>query len=196
MTGTSDNHAEQALLEGLLREAAKDDPEATWALLGHVYKELKVLAHGTRNHSPKSVGPGTTELLHETFLRLLKTGKKQSWEHRRYFFAAAMGALQNVWIDHLRRANSRKRGAGRTPFPLSDEFAAAEDADVLADADAVERALAQLQATLPEAYTAFQCRYFGHLTVSDTAELLELSTKKVVQRSELARAWLSSRLTH
>jgi RNA polymerase sigma factor (TIGR02999 family) len=136
-------------------------------------------------------GPGrtlqTTELVHEAYLKLVDE-TQVTRRGRAYFFAAAANAMRQVLVDRARRRRASKRGSGRAALSL-DEGSVAVDtfADELVSLD---DALGQLASISERQARVVDCRYFGGLTVEETAEALGVSPRTVKSDWALARAWL------
>ncbi len=137
----------------------------------------------------------TTALVHEAYLRLIDQSRVE-WRNRAQFFGVAAQLMRRLLVDHARRRRARKRGDGLRPLTLEDAdmapdaSAAGEAVDVLVLHEALER-LAELderQARIVE------LRYFGGLTIEDTAEALRISPATVKREWAVARAWLRREL--
>jgi RNA polymerase sigma factor (TIGR02999 family) len=152
-----------------------------------VYAELKRMA---RRQLAREV-PGhtlqTTALVHEAYLRLVdatRVGEKG----RAYFFAAASRAMRRILVDHARRHGSEKRGGGRVREPLTPEVARVDAfAGEILD---LHRALDRLAHRSPRQARVVECRYFGGMSVEETADALDVSPRTVKSDWAMARAWL------
>jgi RNA polymerase sigma factor (TIGR02999 family) len=133
----------------------------------------------------------TTELVHEVYLRLVDQ-TQVTRRGRAYFFAAAARAMRQVLIDRARRRQAVKRGGGQGALDL-DQASIAVDAfaDGLVDVDAALEDLARLS---PRQVHVVECRYFGGMSVAETAEALDISPRTVKSDWALARAWLYNAL--
>ena len=129
----------------------------------------------------------TTDLVHEAYLRLVGDDDVTR-RGRAYFYAAAARAMRHVLVDAARRRNAAKRGSGATAVSL-DALTAAEEtfAHELLDLDAAIRELERRHA---RAARVVECRYFGGMSVEDTADVLGVSPRTVKSDWALARAWL------
>lgn len=175
----------------LLLAISPDDPGAFEQLMPVLYDELRQMAHRQlagerRNHTLQ-----TTALVHEAYLRLVDQTKITE-RGRAYFFAAAARTMRHVLIDYARRRKSKKRGGGRAPISLEENHLSIDAyADELLDLD---RALEQLAALNPRHARVVECRYFGGLSVKETAAALDISYRTVENDWALARAWLRNAL--
>ena len=163
------------------------DAAALERLIPLVYDELRRLADRQLAHErgPSTLQP--TAVVHEAFLKLVDQ-KRVTWKNRGHFFAVAAQTMRRLLVDHARRRDAEKRGGAATRVPLdaADVAAAPKDADVIALDQALER-LAALDATQAK---VVELRYFGGLTLEETAEVLGASPSTVGRAFRLAKAWL------
>lgn len=171
-----------------LLETVEETGERTvHQLLPLVYDELRQLAH--RHLAREQVGHTlrTTALVHEAYLRLVDDARVTK-RGRAYFFAAAGQAMRQVLIDYSRRRNAWKRGGGQAEVTL-DEGSATVDAFAMELLD-LDAALERLASVNPRQARVVECRYFGGLSVEETATALDVSPRTVKSDWALARAWL------
>lgn len=170
-----------------LVEQTRDPSEAVDRLIPPIYDELKRMAHAqlAREGGPRTLQ--TTALVHEAWLKLVD-GSRVGRRGRAYFFGAAARAMRQVLVDHARRAGALKRGGDRVVETL-DEGAGRVDAFAAELLD-LHRALERLEAIGPRQARVVECRYFGGLSVEETAEALEVSPRTVKSDWAMARAWL------
>jgi len=114
------------------------------------------------------------------------------WRSRAHFFAIASRAMRNVLVDHAVRRGAAKRGAGATVLTLEDHDAAREQP--LDDLIALSEALTRLEQLDARQARVVECRYFGGLTLEETAEALKTSPATVSRDWTFARAWLHNEL--
>ncbi|MGH7573417.1 MAG: ECF-type sigma factor [Gemmatimonadota bacterium] len=174
-----------------LIEAVTAGGDSLEDLLPIVYEELRQIAR--RHLRGEQVGHTlrTTALVHEAYFKLVDHTRVTS-KGRAYFFAAAAQAMRQVLVDHARRRSAHKRGGGAPPFSIDDaEIAVDEYADELIDLD---RALADLQELSPRQMRVVECRFFGGMSVEETAEALDVSPRTVTGDWSVARAWLYNAL--
>lgn len=177
----------------LLAEAGSAEPrELMSQLVVLVYDELKQMASRqlSREGGPRTLD--TTGLVHEAYLKLVDESVPPP--NRRYFFGAAARAMRQVLVDAARRRNRLKRGGGVRPLSL-DEARVAVDA-YAAELVHLDEALKRLARQHPRPARVVECRYFGGLSVEDTAELLGISSRTVKRDWTFARAWLHRDLEH
>ena len=171
----------------LLRAWRQGDRAAEADLLPLVYAELRARAARALGRERLDHTLQPTALVHEAYLRLV--GQEQAdWQDRTHFFAIAAKLMRQILTDHARRHGSAKRGGGRRPAPLAaaGEVAAPEAPDF----EALDEALARLGRFDSEAVRIVELRYFGGLTVEETAQALGCSPSTVVRQWRAARAWL------
>ncbi len=177
----------------LLAAIESGDPWAAEELLPLVYGELRRLAARkmAREAAWHTLHP--TDLVHEAYLRLVRGGEAGGWASRGHFYAAAAEAMRRILIEAARRKASLKRGGGRRKVALPSELAD-RPSSALDDLLALDEALERLEREDPESFRLVMLRYFGGLTVSQTAEVLGLSTRTVKRHWSFARAWLQREL--
>ena len=172
------------------------DVSARDRLMQAVYQELRMLAHAQRRRERSDLTLNTTALVHEAYFKLLGPNRP-GFDDRGHFFSAAARAMRQVLVDHARSRSRKKRGGGQRPValdavgPLPDEDTDARQAAELLDLDAALTQLAELD---PRQAQVVECRYFGGLSVEETAEALSLSESTVKREWRSARAWLYAAL--
>ena len=152
-----------------------------------VYAELRRIAAREMRRERPGRTLQTTALVHEAYLRLLKDASL-SFENRAHFLGIAARAMREILIEHARGRAARKRGGGAVRLTLDDLAApvAAPSVDVLALDEALERL-----ARFDERHArVVELRYFGGLSVEETAAAMKLSPATVKRAWTLARAWL------
>lgn len=175
----------------LLLEAGQGRPDALERLLPLVYGELRRLASHHRRRFRDERSPGTSSLVHEAYLRLADA-TRVDWRSRGQFFCLASRAMRSVLIDNARRYSRRKRAGDKRPFPLDEAtlVSQARGEELLA----LDEALGRLEALDGRRARVVECRFFGGLTVEETAEALTLSPATVKRDWDEARAWLYAEL--
>lgn len=175
-------------LTNLLAEWGRGSQPALDRLLPYVYDELRTLARSylRRERFDNTVQTGT--LVHEAFVRLFQ-GRGIAWEGRRHFFGVAARLMRQILVDHARSRDAAKRGSGKADQPLSSVLSVAVqtmDVSVLA----LDRALDQLAAVDADQARVVELRFFGGLSIEETAEAMGVSTGTVKREWTMARAWL------
>jgi RNA polymerase sigma factor (TIGR02999 family) len=155
-----------------------------------VYDELRRLAHArlSREAGPQLLQP--TELVHEAYLRLIRQ-QRLEWKSRTHFYGVAAHLMRLILVDWARRDHCAKRGG---PNACRVDLSHVEAPGKALDADALAQALERLSKLDPRQSRIVEMRYFGGLTVEETAEALEISAKTVRRDWEVARAWLHGEL--
>jgi RNA polymerase sigma factor (TIGR02999 family) len=175
----------------LLLAWSSGDRSSANQLLDVVYDELRRQAGRAMRRESDNATLQATALVHEAYLRLVDQRRVQ-WRNRAHFFGIAAQLMRRILVDHARARLADKRGGGRAQVTLEDADAAAPDRspDVLALDEALER----LAALDPDQARLIELRYFGGLTIEETAEALDVSPTTVKSEWALARAWLRREL--
>jgi len=161
-------------------------------LLPLVYVELERLAHHQLYSERSDHTLQTSDLVHETYLKLGALGRIE-WKNRAQFFAIAAQAMRRVLVDHAVRRRASKRGGKRTRVPLEDGMIVSEDQadEVLA----LHAALSELEGINERLARVVEFRYFAGLSIEETAEGLGVSPATVKRDWTMARAWLHRHLS-
>lgn len=176
----------------LLQHWSAGDQTARERLLPLVYDELRRLARGYLNRERGNHTLQPTALVHEAFLRMIEQ-EQVSWQSRAQFFGLAARLMRNILVDHARQHNAEKRGGGVIAVTLgaADRIGSAPDVNVIA----LDDALQSLATSLPQHAQLVELRYFGGLTIEETAKVLGVSHATVERDWVFARAWLKKELT-
>lgn len=167
------------------------DPDALERLITLVYDELRELAHHSIRRGRPDTVLDTTVLVHEAYLRMARL-EASAWPSRAHFFAFCSTAMRRIVIDYARRRGAAKRGGERIRVPLAADTAVS-DRDV-AEVLAVEDALVRLEQRSPRMARIVECRFFGGMTVDETAEALATSRRTVEREWLRARVYLQQEL--
>jgi RNA polymerase sigma-70 factor, ECF subfamily len=173
----------------LLGELTRGNESALDKLLPLVYDELHRLARGYFRDEKADHTLQATALVHEAYLRLVDV-RYRGFESRRQFVGFAAALMRRILVDHARERRAQKRGGYKTTLDESIAVSPAEEVDVLA----LDEALSRLEAIDPDQSRVVELRYFGGLSIEETAELLEISAPTVKRRWSSARAWLKREL--
>jgi RNA polymerase sigma factor (TIGR02999 family) len=157
-----------------------------------VYDELRRIAHRELRHERADQTLGTTALVHEAYLKLAHLGGVE-WRSRAHFCAIAAQAMRRILINYAIGRRAQKRGGGVAPTTLED---ASDEAMALAqgradDLLALDEALGRLEALDERQSRVVMCRFFGGMSVEETAEALGVSQATVKRDWVVARAWLN-----
>ena len=169
-----------------LAQLSAGDPRAMERLLPVVYDEMRRLAAGYLRDERKGHTLQATALAHEAFLRMV-VQTDITWQSRAHFLGVAAQAMRRILVDHARRRKAGKRGGGQTVIGL-DAALDAGRADV--GFDDLDRALDDLAQHSERQAKVVELRYFGGLTIEETAEVLGTSPITVKRDWTMARAWL------
>lgn len=175
----------------LLNELSRGNREALDELVPLVYGELRAIAQKQLAGEAEGHTLSATAVVHEAYMRIARL-HSIDWQSRAHFFAIASQACRRVLVDHAVRRNAAKREGGRRRVDL-EGVPLFDDADVdtfLALNDALER-LGELE---ERQVRVVECRFFGGMSVEETAEALGISTATVKRDWTLARAWLNREL--
>ena len=171
----------------LLMDWSSGNQAALDRLMPVVEAELRRLAHHYMSRERAGHTLQTTALVNEAYLRLVDQ-KQVSWQNRAHFFGIAARLMRQVLVDYARRRHYAKRGGG-APHVALDEAAIVSSARA-ADMIALDDALNDLAALAPQQGRIVELRFFGGLTVAETAEVMGLSEDKVKREWAMAKTWL------
>jgi RNA polymerase sigma factor (TIGR02999 family) len=179
-------------LTGLLSEWRAGDKAALDRLTSLVYDEIRRIAHRLMQRERKGHTLQTTALVNEAYLRL--AGQQNiDWQDRAHFFAVTAQVMRHVLIDHARRRHYAKRGGQAQHVTFNESIAAMplERARELLDLDDALNELARIDARKS---SVVELRYFGGLSLEETAEALNVSVMTVRRDWRIAKAWLFRRM--
>lgn len=171
----------------LLGEWGNGDEQARDELIPLVYDELRRMARIYLRRQPADNTLQTTELIHETYLKLVRN-EDQNWKNRAHFFAVAAKAMRHILVDHARAKHAGKRGGRQERVSLDEEMAttSVQSAQVLA----LDEALRALSSLDERKGNVVELKYFGGLTNEETADVLGVSVETVKRDWRFARNWL------
>jgi RNA polymerase sigma factor (TIGR02999 family) len=162
--------------------------ERTDALIADTYAELRRLADRyLRRERARSVQ--ATELVHEAYLRMAG-GRHPAWKDRSHFLAIAAISMRRLLVERARARGAAKRGAGQVLVEFDDSLLAAEPSPFQLDLVALDRALDRLAGLDAQQARIVELRFFGGLSVEETADVLNISTATVKRHWAVAKAWL------
>lgn len=179
----------------ILGELNQGDGSAVERLLPLVYDELRALAgsYFARQQAGHTLQP--TALVHEAYLKLV--GGEGRWQNRAHFMAVAATAMRQILMNHARDKAAAKRGGGAAKITIIDAVTPATeepDAGRRLDLIALDEALTKLAAVSARQARVTELRFFGGLTIADTAHVVGVSTTTVEDDWHMARAWLGREL--
>jgi RNA polymerase sigma-70 factor (ECF subfamily) len=181
-------HGEVTVLLGELKLGRKDALEKLMPL---VYRELRRVAGNCMRDERPGHTLQPTALVHEAFLRLVDQNHAD-WQNRAQFVGVAAQLMRRLLVDHARKRRALKRGI---PVTLNEEiFERAAGADQTEEILAVDQILTRLADVDPQQARIAELRYFGGLSVEETAEAMAISTRTVKRDWAMAKAWLKTQL--
>ncbi len=172
----------------LLSAWGAGDRSALDQLLPTIYDELRRLARSQLAREQPGHTLQTTALVHEAFLRLVDA-RQIRWDSRAHFFGITARLMRQILVDHARTRDAAKRGGGVANVPLDEALDVATRA-LRGDLLALDEALQRLERIDQRHSRIVELRFFGGLTVEETAAVLDLSPTMVKREWTLARAWL------
>ncbi len=187
----------QTTVTRLLEALQAGNYDALDALFPLVYDELKGLAHRQRRYWQGNYTLNTTALVNEAYLKLVGPAPLEV-ESRAHFFALAAKAMRHILCNYARDRRTQKRGGGAEHLPLDEAMGAGrqvvfseEQAHTLL---ALDDALRRLEKSDPRQSKIVECRFFGGLTVEETAAALDISPRTVKRDWAMAQAWLQGEM--
>lgn len=174
-----------------LQAARAGDPAAMNEVFGLVYEEIRQLARARVARHGLGGTLDTTAVVHEAYLKLLRQGEP-AWEDRGHFFAVASAAMRQILLDHARRHLAGKRGGGAAHVPLESVDPAVDDQ--ARDLLALDAALGRLARRDEQQARIVELRFFGGLSIAETAQALGVSDATVKRAWRDARAFLLQEL--
>lgn len=178
---------DQPTATDLLLRAGAGEAGAANSMFPLVYDELRRLAHHHLSHEMSARTLGTTELVHEAYLRLIDS-TRVAWSGRAHFMGIAASAMRRILVDRARARYSLKRGGRRVPIELDAvQLSADERAESLV---ALDEALERLRALDARQARVVECRFFGGMNEDETAAAVGVAVRTVKRDWAKARAWL------
>jgi RNA polymerase sigma factor (TIGR02999 family) len=173
----------------LLAEWAKGNQKALDELTPLVYKELRRLAASYLRKERQGHTLQPTALVHEAYLRLVDQSSP-NWENRSHFYGVAARLMRQILVDHARRKQADKRVGLKVPLEEGVSF----QEDRIQDLVALDVGLTALEKMDPRKCKAVELRYFGGLSMEETARALDVSAETVRRDLRMAEAWLNSQM--
>lgn len=176
----------------LLKAHSSGDQQALDELIPLIYDEIRDMAHYRLLGERTDHTLNTTALVHEAYLKLVEFNRID-WENRAHFFGIASQVMRNILVDYAVKKKAQKRGGNRQRVTLGNQEHETQ-AD-LHDVLSIHQALEQLAEIDERQVRVVECRYFGGLTLEETAKALSISTATVSRDWKMARAWLNRELS-
>lgn len=177
----------------LLVELTDGNTQVLELLLPVVYKELRSLANNylRRERADHTLQP--TALVHEAYIKLVDQ-KNVQWQNRAHFFGVAANIMRRILVDHARKHNADKRGGEFSKEQLEEALVVVSDEKSF-ELLALDDALEQLAKVDPQKSRIVELRYFGGLSVEETAEVMGISEITVKRHWKMAKAWLYGQIS-
>jgi RNA polymerase sigma factor (TIGR02999 family) len=176
----------------LLAAWGRGDKHALEQLMPLVYRELRRLAHARLGRERSGHALQTTDLVHEAFLRMVDQ-QEAGWQNRSHFFAVAAQMMRRILVDYARSRRYAKRGGGAEQVELDEAMLVSSER--AAEVVALDEALVRLAELDPRKSLVVELRFFGGLSIEETAEILEVSPGTVMRDWTLAKAWLQREIS-
>jgi len=171
----------------LLLNWSKGDASALDQLIPLVYPQLRRIARAYMGRENSAQTLQTSALINEAYLRLVNQ-QQVEWQDRAHFFAVAAQIMRHILVDHARRYRRNKRGGGAQHVELDDISVVCEERAV--ELVALDDALKRLAEMDPRKSQIVELRFFGGLTVDETAEVMKLAPITIMREWRAAKAWL------
>ncbi len=176
----------------LLKDWGTGDESVPEKLMPLVYEELRRLAHQYMRREKPGHTLQTSALVNEAYVRLADQSQIQ-WESRAHFFGIAALLMRRILVDEARRRNFAKRGGGAIRVSLNETTAVAQGQS--ASVMALDEALKSLEKIDPRKSRIVELRFFGGMSIEETAEALKVSPGTVMREWTFARAWLRNQMS-
>jgi RNA polymerase sigma factor (TIGR02999 family) len=174
-------------ITGLLQDWRRGDRAALEQLVPLVEDELRRIARRRIGSASPEESLTTTSLVQEAYVRVI--GKSEvNWQGRTHFFALCAEIMRGILVDHARARQAVKRGGGAPHLPLEEDLLISEDHS--GELVAIDEALQELAKVDPRKGKVVELRFFGGLTVEETAEALSISQDTVLRDWRVAKIWL------
>ena len=179
----------------LLQDWQAGSAPALERLIPLVYDELHTIASRYLSRERRDHTLQPTALVNEAFLKLAAQ-RDVDWQSRAHFYGIAAKLMRRILVDHARRDGRVKRGGGVTHLPLDEVDPPAPSVPVDAvDTCVLDAALSRLEALDPQQGRVVELRFFGGMTIEETAEVMGISSATIKREWAVARAWLYRELT-
>ncbi len=181
-------------LTQLLKDVSSGVENSQAELYEVVYKNLRILASRQMQSERSNHTLQATALVHETYIRLIDW-QNVTWQNRAHFFSVAAEVMRKVLVDHARKRNAQKRGSGQT-ISLDEKLLVAAEGDGGREIDLLklEEALLTMESMDKRQAKLVELRFFGGLSVKETAFALKISESTVKREWQIAKLWFQNQL--
>ncbi len=176
----------------LLVNWGNGDQAALSQLMPVVYQELRKIANGYLRDERTGHTLQPTALIHEAYMRLVDQSLPQ-WQNRKHFYGVAAQLMRQILVEHARSQSAQKRGGGGQKLALDEALNYSQDK--AAELLALDDALTSLARFDERKSRVIELRYFGGLSMEETAEALGVSLSTIIREQRLAQAWLRNTLS-
>lgn len=183
--------ADRSNITMLLKAHSSGDEQALDRLIPLVYSEMHNMASGRLSGERPDHTYSATALVHEAYLKLVDFNKID-WQNRNHFFAIASQVMRNILVDYAVKQKAEKRGGNRNRVTLGDGHIKSEVN--LDEIISIDDALKKLETLDERQAKVVECRFFGGLTIEETANTLGISEPTVSRDWKMAKAWLNREL--
>jgi|SRR5215472_9631365 len=171
----------------LLEAWGRGDEAALQKLFPVIYEQLRAVAHQYMARERPGHTLQTTALIHETYLRLVNV-REMKWQNRAHFFAVCARFMRRILVDFARASGSEKRGGSVTQVDFEQALTVGSEPDW--DLVVLDEALRRLALVDERKSRVVELRFFGGLSVKETAEVVKVSADTVMRDWQLAKVWL------
>jgi len=183
---------EKVNITQLLQDHASGNREALDKLMPLVYDEMQQMARFRLYNERDDHTLSATALVHEAYLKLVDFDQIE-WQNRDHFFGIASQVMRNILVDYAVKQKAQKRGGDRQKVTLGEKVVSKEIK--LHDIISIHQALERLEKLDERQVRVVECRFFGGLTIEETAKALNISEPTVSRDWKMARAWLNRELS-
>ena len=176
----------------MLIELTDGNQEVVNQILPHIYDELKRLASSYPRRERVNHTLQPTALVHEAYMKLIDQ-KRVQWQNRAHFFGIAAQVMRRILMDHARKHQADKRGGEAEKLPIEEEILVVSH-EKSAELIALDDALQELAKIDEQKAKIVELRYFGGLSIEETAEVMGVSVPTINRQWRMAKAWLYSQI--
>ena len=176
----------------MLIELTDGNQEVVNQILPHIYDELKRLASSYLRRERVNHTLQPTALVHEAYMKLIDQ-KRVQWQNRAHFFGIAAQVMRRILMDHARKHQADKRGGEAEKLPIEEEILVVSH-EKSAELIALDDALQTLAGIDEQKAKIVELRYFGGLSIEETAEVMGVSVPTINRQWRMAKAWLYSQI--
>lgn len=189
---------ERSDITQLLQAARREDSEVMDELMPLLYEPLRRIAHNRLRNERADHTLNTTDLVHEAYLKIVDIDRVE-WQDRVHFLAVASRVMRRILVDYARKKKAQKRGGEESDVTFEEGYDQGAERDPLDErldnVIMLDRALERLEELSPRQSKILELRYFGGMTLEETAAAVDVSLATVKRDLRSARAWLARELS-